>query len=362
MPDNAQIELITTLPNRYNSFSSQAPEVEELPRLTIRRIKLPEHHSGMVDQAKAFLSYARQVFPLVKKGDYDLVYGTSSRLMTAVLSAYIANKKSTPLYLDIRDIFVDTIKDVLPRKITFVAKPLFGLMERWAINQANQVNLVSAGFKDYFQSRYPNQNFSFFTNGIDSEFIDAVPIHSCKEGKEPLIILYAGNMGEGQGLHEIVPKFANSLSGRAIFRLIGDGGRKAELEKRLVEVGCENVEILNPVTRDQLLVEYQNADILFLHLNDYDAFKKVLPSKLFEYAATRKPILAGVSGYAASFVQSEVDGAAVFSPCNVIEAEQAFSSLAKNNVDRSGFIKKYSRANIMKKMVVDVLSRANEGT
>jgi glycosyltransferase involved in cell wall biosynthesis len=169
-------------------------------------------------------------------------------------------------------------------------------------------------------------------------------------------------MGEGQGLHEIVPKLAKSLSGRTIFRLIGDGGRRAELEKRLVEVGCENVEILNPVTRGQLLVAYQNADILFLLLNDYVAFKKVLPSKLFEYAATGKPILAGVSGYAASFVRSEIDGATVFSPCNVMEAEQAFSSLTKNSVDRSKFIKKYSRANIMKLMAIDILSRANEGT
>ena len=362
MPDDAQIEVITTLPNRYNSFSSEAPKIEEFPRLTVRRIKLPEHHSGMIDQAKAFISYARQVLSLVRKGDYDLVYGTSSRLMTAVLSAYIANKKKVPLYLDIRDIFVDTIKDVLPKKIAFVAKPLFSLIERWTICQAVQVNLVSGGFRDYFQSRYPDQYFSFFTNGIDFEFIGTVPIHSSKEGKGPLRILYAGNMGEGQGLHEIVPKLANRLNHSAMFRLIGDGGRKAELERRLVEVSCKNVEVLNPITRDQLLVEYQNADMLFLHLNDYDAFRKVLPSKLFEYAATGKPILAGVSGYAADFVQSEIEGATVFSPCNVLEAEQAFSSISKNNVDRSKFIKKYSRTNIMKLMVVDILSKANKGT
>ena len=44
--------------------------------------------------------------------------------------------------------------------------------------------------------------------------------------------------------------------------------------------------------------EYDKASILFLHLNDYEAFYKVLPSKIFEYATTGKPIIAGVNGFA----------------------------------------------------------------
>ncbi len=87
LPDDAHIDLITTLPNRYSSYSSDALALEELPRLTIRRIKLPAHQSGMLDQAKAFMAYARQVLPLVSSGDYQLIYATSSRLMTAALGA-----------------------------------------------------------------------------------------------------------------------------------------------------------------------------------------------------------------------------------------------------------------------------------
>ena len=48
-----------------------------------------------------------------------------------------------------------------------------------------------------------------------------------------------------------------------------------------------------------------STDVLFLHLNDYSAFRKVIPSKIFEYAATGKPIVAGVSGYAAEFLRHE---------------------------------------------------------
>ena len=73
LPADAHIELITTLPNRYSSFSSQAPELEKHPRLTIRRVALPGHKSGMVDQARAFLVYANAARKIVRNQDYDLV-------------------------------------------------------------------------------------------------------------------------------------------------------------------------------------------------------------------------------------------------------------------------------------------------
>ena len=125
------------------------------------------------DVKRAFAYFLKNVNVLVSRREYDLVYATSSRLMTAVLGAWIAARKKALLYLDIRDIFVDTINDVLDKKIALFTKPIFSLLEWWAINKANKVNLVSKGFRGYFESRYPHQNFSYFTNGIDDEFIEA---------------------------------------------------------------------------------------------------------------------------------------------------------------------------------------------
>lgn len=362
LPEGAEIDLITTLPNRYSSFSSEAPEQEKHDRLRIRRVKLPAHQSGMADQAKAFMAYAKKVLELTRSEDYALVYGTSSRLMTAALCAYVARKKNARLYLDIRDIFVDTIKDVLSRRVVIVAKPVFSFLESWTMNRADKINLVSAGFADYFQKRYPGKKLSFFTNGIDDVFIaegneaHKIEAQGGDKSENPVTVLYAGNMGEGQGLHAIVPELANRLGGNVKFRLIGDGGRRARLEQRLTELECRNVEVVPPVKRDQLLVEYRNADILFLHLNDYDAFRKVLPSKLFEYAALGKPVWAGVAGYAAEFVRLEIDNAAVFAPCDVEAAVRSFDALKLEDVQRKKFIEKYARDNIMRAMAADVLS------
>jgi hypothetical protein len=99
-----------------------------------------------------------------------------------------------------------------------------------------------------------------------------------------------------------------------------------------------------------------------LHLNDYDAFKKVLPSKIFEYAATGKPIWAGVAGFSEQFLKREVDNAVVFYPCDVDEAERAFSRLDLVSVSRQDFVRRFSREIISRDMASDILctSEKNE--
>lgn len=324
----------------------------------IHRIALPSHQSGMVDQSKAFLSFALQASRLSAGKEYDLVYASSSRLMTAALGAWIAQRKKLPLYLDIRDIFVDTIKDVLPRKLAIVMKPVFSLVERWTIRSAAKTNVVSEGFVPYFRERYGDLSLSSFTNGIDEEFLTVQPTEaeSSNPANEPPTILYAGNMGEGQGLHTIIPGFAERLVGKANFKLVGAGGRLEQLKQAIGLKPLPNVSINAPVQRAELIAEYQQADVLFLHLNDYDAFKKVLPSKLFEYAATGKPILAGVSGYAAEFVVRYIENAAVFPPCDADGAVAALDKLNLQARPRTAFVNQFSRQNIMNKMASDVIS------
>lgn len=362
LPAGSHIEVISTLPSRYASFSVDAPKLEEFDGVTVKRIALPGHKSGLIDQSRAFITYAREVMSLTRSNEYDLVYASSSRLMTAALGSLIARKKKLPLYLDIRDIFVDTIKDVLPPKLVWALKPQFSVIEKWAVTRAQQVNLVSGGFRQYFESRYPGKSFSYFTNGIDQEFITAQPATASDARSILPEVVYAGNIGEGQGLHLIIPQLAKYFEGRLKFKLLGDGGLKSLLEAALKEDNVTNVKLLSPVSRGELIKIYQQADVLFLHLNDYDAFLKVLPSKIFEYAAIGKPIWAGVSGYAAEFLQEQVTNAAVFHPCNAQGAIESFDKLELNTQARKEFEAKFSRESIMQKMASDIIQTLQHKT
>ena len=354
--NDLDITVITTLPNRYHSFKNEAKSVEVLENLLIHRIKLPEHKSGFLDQAKAFFYFAKSALRIAEKTDYDLVYGTSSRLMTATLAAVIAKRKSVPLYLDVRDIFVDTMADILPKSISTILTPFLSLIERFTINQATHINLVSKGFSVYFKKKYPNARFSFFSNGIDDEFLNYDFKNKEDEKSGKIRILYAGNIGEGQGLHMIIPQLAFSLGDNYLFLIYGDGGKRETLASQLKEKKLKNVIVKDPVKRTELLKNYAEADILFLHLNDHSAFEKVLPSKLFEYAATGKPILAGVAGYSHNFINEHIENAQVFSPCNTEEAIQAIKKLELIQSSRTKFKKDFARHSIMNEMAKSILN------
>jgi glycosyltransferase involved in cell wall biosynthesis len=355
---DADIEVLTTLPNRYHSFRMEIPEEDREERLLVRRFRLPEHKGGFASQSRAFASYARAVLAHVRSRSYDAVFATSSRLMTAVLGARVARSRGVPLYLDLRDIFVDTIGDVLKGRSAAVVKPLFKPLEAYAVSRAATVNLVSRGFADYFQSRYPDRRYTFFTNGIDPEFVAAAPTAPGPEATpgRPVRVVYAGNMGDGQGLHTIIPALATRMAGRAEFLVIGDGGRRADLERAVAAQGCTNVTLLPPMPRNDLMRAYADADVLFLHLNDYEAFTKVLPSKIFEYAALGKPVWAGVRGYAATFLREEVSNSAVFHPCDAAEGEKAFGTLHLRTAPRPEFLHRFDRTTISRAMAEDIVA------
>lgn len=356
-PPETHIDVVTTLPNRYRSFARAADELEATQGLEVRRIPLPAHRSDILGQSRAFVRFASRAWAHVADRQYDVVYATSSRLMTAALGAAIARRKHALLYLDIRDIFVDTITQMLPRGISLVAGSALSLIESWTIGCANRINLVSPGFEDYFRARYGARSFAWFTNGIDDEFLSIAPLRVHGARRDPrATVLYAGNIGEGQGLHQILPPLAAALRDRACFVVIGDGGRRSELQSALRLAGTDNVELRPPMPRPELINAYRDADVLLIHLGRHAAFERVLPSKLFEYAALGKPVLAGVGGFAARFVRDEISNSAVFAPCDTAAAVAAFGSLRLEDRPRPDFVAKYARSRIALAMAEDVLA------
>lgn len=354
--DIANIEVITTLPNRYNSFAVEAPEFEEKENLRIHRIKIPSHQSGMKDQILSFKTYFQEVKKITKNKKYDLVFASSSRLFTGYLGYSVAKSLKAPLYLDIRDIFYDTIEDVLDSKLLkFFSLPVIKSIEKRTFDYASHINLISGGFKAYFDE-YGKKHFSFFPNGIDDIFIEANAEEIVKDPlKNEVTIVYAGNLGEGQGLDKIIPEAAAQLGSKYKFIIIGDGGAKIKLQDQVKKLELNNVEFRQPIKRDELLKVYQDADYLFVHLNNFKAFEKVLPSKLFELATFPQPLIAGVGGFAAKFVKDNIDNSILFQPCNVEEFVSKMKNFEYKLEKRTSFIERFKRDSVNQEMAKTIL-------
>ena len=352
---DSTIHVLTTMPNRYHGLAVEAPPpVEHHGPVSIQRIALPTHHSGMVDQSKAFLVYLLAVLKATRGQSWDVVCATSSRLMTAALGAWVAKRSGARLYLDVRDLFTDTMAHVLAKSPLRLVMPAFRLLERWTFRSADKINVVSPGFLSHIKSVAPDLNPSVFTNGIDDTFVETD--FSPSGNHDAPLVLYAGNVGQGQGLHHIIPAAASVLDGTATFRILGDGSERKTLQRLIEDRSLRNVQLLDPAPRQELFKHYREADLLFLHLNDYDAFRKVLPSKIFEYAATGKPILAGVAGYAADFLRKQTPGVEVFDPCDAQGLQDGLRRLLQGprKIDRNAFCSRHLRKNIMQKMARDI--------
>ena len=348
LDSNDTLDIITTLPNRYSTFRNSALEYEKKSNIQINRVNVGEHKSGFIDQSISFFHFSINVIKILRKREkYDIVYATSSRLMTAFLGALVSNRQKSKLFLDLRDIFTDTLESIFKQSKLRYIIPIFKKIERYTVNSATHINLVSKGFESYFSNINNKVTYSFYPNGIDDVFLKFDFTKKINNSKN--IITYAGNIGEGQGLEKIIPQMAQILGDGYEIHIVGDGGTKEKLKKNLQGIG--NVKLFNPVERAELLKIYKNSDFLFLHLNDYEAFKKVLPSKIFEYAVTNKFIIAGVGGYAKEFIEKNIDNVILFEPCSADDFYKKFiNSDLESHIDRKEFINKFSRQKIMEEM------------
>lgn len=355
LKEDDQIDVLSTLPNRYKLDKLTANVYEQINNLYIHRFKVASHGNGFVKQIFSFLTYRRQVLDKVRDQKYDLIFASSSKLFTAYLAYRIAKKKGLPLYIDLRDLFSENLVELIkfPFIGFFISAIVRFLFERPVMQYATHINVNSEGFLESLEG-ISNANISFFPNGIDDYFLGhKQDIHLANE---PRIICYAGNIGEGQGLEKIIPPLAKVLGAGFLFRILGDGSTKFKLQKEIERLGLVNVEILPPVPRSELLQYYCHAHYLFVHLNDYKSFRKVLPSKLFEYACFNMPIVAGVAGYAKAFIINHIrDNVFVFDPCDVKAAANYFFNSQYELRERNEFVNKFKRTQISDDMADSII-------
>ena len=251
--DNDELHVITTHPNRYENHRVKADNLEIHGNITVHRIFVPSHKSGMLSQVRAFATYALASYRLSNNLNPDFLIGTTSRLMTGVLTGVSARKSGCKYFIDLRDIFSETISDIFSQKskiLGFAFKKIFCLFERLLFNKAVGVNVVSAGFPDYFQAKgVDTSNWSFFPNGIDKKFVN-LPFIENENSKIFKTILYCGNIGSGQGLETVLPASAKRLGSQYRFLVIGDGGTSSKL--------INTINILG----DNMVIQFYNNKVL----------------------------------------------------------------------------------------------------
>ncbi len=243
---------------------------------------------------------------IIRQESIDVLLVTSPPWSLQIAGYMLKMLTGVPWIADFRDPWTDIKRKNRPAVVD--------RMERWLeeklLSQADLVLSTSDIYSDDLRKKYPAMDpgkFQTLHNGYDEEkFPIAEP-----EGNEKFTLVHLGSLYAQFKPEPLFDGIATWLSGRTdalgAFELLFIGQISAQTQKVLDERGLTRVtRVTGYVPHREAIEMCRRADTLLLALGtDAKMPRGWLPSKLFEYLALNRPILAYVAdGEAASMVRT----------------------------------------------------------
>jgi hypothetical protein len=335
---SVQVTVLCSVPRRYGvRAESAALKTSEQAQIRIRRFWIPFMGQGPIASVLSYSFYFAQAVSASIWLRPHIIVGTSAKLLTSFVAACAARFTGADLYIDFRDTFSDNFFYFYRWHKRILLQSVIMAIENFVLRCARSINMVSIGFQDAFVgwerilAKY-SISITNYPNGIQRDFRsrieEAAGQHSASS--QSYRIAYAGNLGEGQNLLGLLndlacrPDLQQRMRDRLIrFDIFGSGAQVKALEALTAEGDAHTptgplahlVRYRGLLSRDELVSIYAHADCLMLQLGLYSSLSMVIPTKIFEYAATPYPILFGASGFTSSFID-QISGTIGFDQCN----------------------------------------------
>ncbi len=264
----------------------------------------------------------------------DIVIATSPQFFCGWAGAIVSALRRRPFVLEIRDLWPESIEAVGALRNRRLLRFLEWL-ERRLYAAASWIVTVGDGYRGKLTLRGVDPaRIDVIPNGVDLGLFlagaDGRPVRERYGLGDRFVCAYLGTIGMGCGL-DVVLRAARTLRERGRddvrFLLVGDGAVREELEAQARAEGLTAVIFTGRQPKSEMPAFLAATDACLVHLTRTELFKTVLPSKIFEAAAMRKPIVLGVEGFAAELVAGAEAGICI-QPENERELLEAALKLA----------------------------------
>ena len=239
---------------------------------------------------------------------FDIIIATSPSFFTTWSAYFLSKIKNKPWIFELRDIWPKSISSLKMMKGSMTIK-LLESIERALYHDCDLIIPVTSSFKSYLINiGIDKSKIYVVTNGVNLEFfekktknqnlIDELNL------KNRFIIGYFGTIGLSHSM-EFIVKTIEKLENQNISLLIaGSGAKKKEIQDYLKLKKNKNIVMLPTLKKEDLLKHMNIIDCAIVPLLRLEAFKEVIPSKIFEAAALEKPIILGVEGEAKEIIEN----------------------------------------------------------
>lgn len=321
------ITVVTCVPNfpkgiAYPGYKNKFPyQIKREGRLKIIRVwSYMAANEGFLKRTLDYTSFAIMAFCVGLFLRFDTIVATSPQFFTAVSGYLLSVFKRKPWIFELRDLWPDTLKSVSAVKNSAILKWL-EMIELFLYREATIIIAVTNAFKANLISRgIEESKIKVVTNGVDLSFFKQKSKEDSLLRKKlsisnQFVIGYIGTHGLTHGLQGLLKSLQNFKPKNVVFLFVGDGACKNEMKKIKDELKLNMVILHDPVSKNEIVDFWAALDMALVPLKKDPTFETVIPSKIFEAAAMKKPILLGVDGQARKIVE-EFNAGLYFEPEN----------------------------------------------
>jgi len=312
-----KVTVVTCAPNCpkgviYKGYKNSFRSVEEIDGIEVVRIwTYLAPNKGFLKRIINYLSYMfNSVIQCMFLGNVDVLIATSPQFFCGWSGVLLHWLRKWPFILEIRDIWPESIITVGAMKKSKVISFL-ELLEKKMYLASDHIVAVGQGYKERIASKgISKENISVIINGVDLEQFNPSKVSSINNSKYKIdnkfVCSYIGTVGMAHGL-EVIIKAAQICKQKGIenivFRVVGDGAKREELENFSKKEDLENQLIFTGrLPKEEMPLVISSSDCCLVHLRGTELFGTVIPSKIFELMAMNIPIIMGVKGEAQDIV------------------------------------------------------------
>lgn len=322
------VTVITCAPNFphgkvYQGFTNKLYQRELIDGIKVIRVwTYITVNEGFLKRILDYISFCFSAFWAALFVKCDLIVATSPQFFTALCGYFVSLAKSRPWVFELRDLWPDTIRSVSAIRSSAVLQALERL-ELFLYRKADLIVALTDAFKANLVSRGIDPGkIAVVTNGASLDMFGPRP-------KDPelveqlglankFVVGYIGTHGLTHNLQKIVGSLDQVADETIIFLFLGNGASKREMRKIAEQKRLRNTLFLDSVPKHEVARFWSIIDVALIPLKKDPTFTTVIPSKIFEAAAMKKPILLGVAGQAQEIIE-KYEAGICFEPDNIDE-------------------------------------------
>ena len=304
-----EVTVVTGTPNYpegeiYKGYENNARADEVINGVHVHRCPIFPRKTGVLHRMLNYFSYPWQAKKYVKNlmasdgKPFDVVFVNQlSPVMMAEPAIAYKKRYGTPVVMYCLDLWPESLAAGGIKSTSLIYKAFHKISKR-IYREMDRILITSRKFRGYLKDEF----------GIDDTVIEYLPQYAeglfkplpFRQNAGGINLLFAGNIGEIQGVETIVKAAKKIHDKRVHFHIVG-GGTDLERLKELSK-GLENITFYGRRPLEEMPQFYAMADAMLVTLKADPVLSLTLPGKVQSYMAVGKPIIGAIDGEASEVI------------------------------------------------------------